>query len=102
MTVASPGTAVAVVASGNAVSAVSFRARADNTGAVYVGDSGFDSSDGYRLEPGDELNLSSGRRSICAGSSSMLTLLMMVLISQELQLESFRIGAPSKHTDRAA
>ena len=58
VTVTSPGTAVAVVTSGNAVSAVSFRARADNTGAVYVGDSGVDNADGYRLEPGDELNLS--------------------------------------------
>ncbi len=58
ITVATPGTAVAVAASGNAVSAVSFRARANNTGAVYVGDSGVDSSNGYRLEPGDELTLS--------------------------------------------
>ncbi len=57
-TIVSPGTAVAVATSGNAVSAVSFRARADNTGAVYVGDSSVDSSNGYRLEPGDELNLS--------------------------------------------
>ena len=58
VTVTSAGTAVAVATSGNAVSAVSFRARADNTGAVYVGDSAVDSSNGYRLEPGDELNLS--------------------------------------------
>lgn len=58
ITVATPGTAVAVAASGNAVSAVSFRARANNTGAVYVGDSGVGSSNGYRLEPGDELTLS--------------------------------------------
>lgn len=58
ITVATPGTAVAVAASGNAVSAVSFRARADNSGAIYVGDSGVDSSNGYRLEPGDELTLS--------------------------------------------
>ncbi len=58
ITVATPGTAVAVAASGNAVSAVSFRARANNSGAVYVGDSGVDSSNGYRLEPGDELTLS--------------------------------------------
>ena len=57
-TVITPGTAVAVATSGNAVSAVSFRARADNTGAVYVGDSSVDSTNGYRLEPGDELNLS--------------------------------------------
>jgi len=57
ITVASPGTAVAVATSGNAISAVSFRARTDNTGAVYVGDSGVTSSNGYRLEPGDELNL---------------------------------------------
>ena len=57
-TIVSPGTAVAVATSGNAVSAVSFRARADNTGAVYVGDSSVDSTNGYRLEPGDELNLS--------------------------------------------
>ena len=58
ITVATPGTAVAVATSGNAITAVSFRARADNTGAVYVGDSGVSSSNGYRLEPGDELNLS--------------------------------------------
>ena len=58
ITVATPGTAVAVATSGNAISAVSFRARTDNTGAVYVGDSGVTSSNGYRLEPGDELNLS--------------------------------------------
>ena len=58
ITVATPGTAVAVATSGNAITAVSFRARTDNTGAVYVGDSGVTSSNGYRLEPGDELNLS--------------------------------------------
>ena len=58
ITVATPGTAVAVATSGNAITAVSFRARADNTGTVYVGDSGVSSSNGYRLEPGDELNLS--------------------------------------------
>ncbi|MCH7971125.1 MAG: hypothetical protein IH960_08815 [Chloroflexi bacterium] len=58
ITVATPGTAVAVATSGNAITAVSFRARTDNTGAVYVGDSGVSSSNGYRLEPGDELNLS--------------------------------------------
>ncbi|MQF70438.1 hypothetical protein FIL92_00430 [SAR202 cluster bacterium AD-812-D07_MRT_10900m] len=57
ITIASPVTAVAVATSGNAISAVSFRARTDNTGAVYVGDSGVTSSNGYRLEPGDELNL---------------------------------------------
>jgi hypothetical protein len=57
-TIVTPGTAVAVASSGNAVSAVSFRARANNTGAVYVGDSSVDSTNGYRLEPGDELNLS--------------------------------------------
>ena len=57
ITVATPGTAVAVATSGNVISAVSFRARTDNTGAVYVGDSGVTSSNGYRLEPGDELNL---------------------------------------------
>ena len=58
ITVTTPGTAVAVATSGNAITAVSFRARTDNTGAVYVGDSGVSSSNGYRLEPGDELNLS--------------------------------------------
>lgn len=58
VTVTTPGTAVALASSGNAVSAVSLRARADNAGAVYVGDSAVDSSNGYRLEPGDELNLS--------------------------------------------
>ena len=58
ITVGTPGTAVAVATSGNAITAVSFRARTDNTGAVYVGDSGVSSSNGYRLEPGDELNLS--------------------------------------------
>ena len=58
ITVATPGTAVAVATSGNAITAVSFRARTDNTGAVYVGDSGVSSANGYRLEPGDELSLS--------------------------------------------
>ena len=58
ITVATPGTAVAVATSGNAITAVNFRARAGNTGAVYVGDSGVSSSNGYRLEPGDELSLS--------------------------------------------
>ena len=58
ITVGTPGTAVAVATSGNAITAVSFRARTDNTGAVYVGDSGVSSSNGYRLEPGDELTLS--------------------------------------------
>ena len=48
---------MAVATSGSAITAVSFRARTDNTGAVYVGDSGVTSSNGYRLEPGDELNL---------------------------------------------
>ena len=55
ITVATPGTAVAVATSGNAITAVSFRARTNNTGAVYVGDSGVSSSNGYRLEPGDSL-----------------------------------------------
>jgi len=57
ITVPAPGTAVPVATSGNAVSAVSFRARVGNSGAVFVGDSGVDSSNGYRLEPGDELRL---------------------------------------------
>ena len=58
ITIATPGTAIAVASSGNAISAVSFRARATNTGAVYVGDSSVDNTNGYRLEPGDELTLS--------------------------------------------
>ena len=58
ITVATPGTAVAIATSGNAITAVSFRARTDNAGAVYIGDSAVSSSNGYRLEPGDELTLS--------------------------------------------
>jgi plastocyanin len=55
VTVATPGTRVQVATSGNAVSAVSFKARASNAGAVYVGDETVSSSAGYRLEPGDEV-----------------------------------------------
>ena len=51
--VASAGTRVQVVSSGNAVSAVSFRARTANTGAVYVGDDTVASGSGYELQPGD-------------------------------------------------
>ena len=55
VTISTPGTRVQVVASGNAVRAVSFRARATNTGAVYIGDETVASTSGYRLEPGDEV-----------------------------------------------
>ena len=55
--VASAGTAVQVVSSGNAVSAVSFRARSANAGAVYVGDDTVASGSGYELQPGDEITL---------------------------------------------
>lgn len=58
VTVARPGTPVALVSSGNAVSAVSLRARVDNAGSVFVGDTSVSSTSGYRLEPGDELSLS--------------------------------------------
>ena len=57
VTVATAGTRVLVVASGNAVSAVSFKARASNAGPVYIGDNTVSSSNGYRLEPGDEITL---------------------------------------------
>ena len=56
--VTSAGTAVQVVASGNAVSAVSFKARLTNAGAVYLGDDGVDAASGYELKPGDEITLS--------------------------------------------
>ena len=58
VTVATPGTRVQVVPSGNAVTAVSFRARTTNAGAAFVGDSTVSSSAGYRLEPGEELTIS--------------------------------------------
>ena len=56
--VTSAGTAAQVVASGNAVSAVSFKARMANAGAVYLGDDGVDAASGYELNPGDEITLS--------------------------------------------
>ena len=58
VTVASAGTRVTLVGSGNAVSAVSFKARAANAGKVFVGDDTVSNSDGYELAPGDEVNLS--------------------------------------------
>ena len=58
VTVVSAGTRVALATSGNAVSAVSFKARADNGGKVFVGDDSVTSGDGYELAPGDELTIS--------------------------------------------
>lgn len=58
VTVAAAGTRVQVVASGNAVSAVSFRARGTNAGAIYVGDDTVAAGDGYEINPGDELTVS--------------------------------------------
>ena len=58
VTVTSAGTRVALATSGNAVSAVSFKARADNAGNVFVGDDSVASGDGYELGPGDEVSLS--------------------------------------------
>ncbi len=55
--VASAGTPVQVVSSGNAVSAVSFRARTANAGAIYIGDDSVASGSGYELQPGDEITL---------------------------------------------
>ena len=57
VTVTSAGTAVQVVSSGNALAAVTFRARSGNAGAVYVGDSGVSSSAGCELNPGDQVTL---------------------------------------------
>ncbi len=57
VTVAEAGTRVQVVASGNAVSAVSFKARMSNAGPVYVGDETVSSTNGYRLEPGEEVTI---------------------------------------------
>ena len=57
VTVATAGVAVQVVSSGHALSAVSFKARSTNAGAVYIGDNSVGSGDGYELNPGDELNL---------------------------------------------
>jgi hypothetical protein len=56
--VAAAGTAEQVVASGNAVSAVSFKARLANAGAVYVGDDAVVAATGFELQPGDEITLS--------------------------------------------
>ena len=58
VTVASAGTRVPLVTSGNAVSAVSFKARAANAGPVFVGDDAVASGSGYELAPGDEVSLS--------------------------------------------
>ncbi len=55
--VATAGTAVQIVASGNAVHAVSFKARPTNAGPIYVGGDAVGSGSGYRLDPGDELSL---------------------------------------------
>ncbi len=57
VTVAAAGTRVQVVATGSAVSAVSFRARGTNAGAVYIGDDSVASGDGYEIGPGDELTI---------------------------------------------
>jgi hypothetical protein len=53
--VASAGTRVQVAGSGNAISAVSFKARLSNTGPVYIGDETVSGTNGYRLEPGEEI-----------------------------------------------
>ncbi|MDA1256934.1 MAG: hypothetical protein O3C10_03710 [Chloroflexi bacterium] len=57
VTVTTAGTRVQVVASGNAVSAVSFRARGSNSGPVYVGDDTVAAGDGYEISPGDEMTI---------------------------------------------
>ncbi|MCH7594396.1 MAG: hypothetical protein IIB27_07795 [Chloroflexi bacterium] len=57
VTVATAGTRAQVVASGSAVSAVSFRARGTNTGPVYIGDDTVAAGDGYEINPGDELTI---------------------------------------------
>lgn len=57
VTVAVAGTRAQVVASGSAVSAVSFRARGTNVGAVYVGDDTVAAGNGYEINPGDELTI---------------------------------------------
>lgn len=58
VTVASAGTRVRLATSGNAVSAVSFKARAANAGNVFIGDDSVSSANGYELAPGDELTIS--------------------------------------------
>ncbi len=58
VTVAVAGTRAQVAASGNAVSAVNFKARLSNAGPAYVGDETVSSANGYRLEPGEEITLS--------------------------------------------
>ncbi len=55
--VATAGVRVQVVSSGHAVTAVTFKARESNTGAVYVGDDAVSSTSGCELSPGDALNL---------------------------------------------
>ena len=57
VTVAVAGTRAQVTASGSAVSAVSFRARGANVGAVYVGDDTVAAGNGYEINPGDELTI---------------------------------------------
>lgn len=54
---ATAGTRAQVVASGSAVSAVSFRARGSNAGPVYIGDDSVTAGDGYEINPGDELTI---------------------------------------------
>ncbi len=58
VTVTAAGTRAQVAASGNAVSAVNFKARLSNAGPVYVGDETVSSTNGYRLEPGEEITFS--------------------------------------------
>ncbi len=58
VTVAAAGTRVQVVTTGSAVSAVSFRARATNAGAIYIGDDTVAAGDGCEINPGDELTVS--------------------------------------------
>lgn len=55
-TVTSAGTAEALASSTSSAS-VTIRALGTNTGQVYVGDSGVDSTNGYQLDAGDTVSL---------------------------------------------
>ena len=51
------GAAVQVVSSGNAVTAVSFKARLANLGSIYVGDDAVTAASGFQLGPGETVTI---------------------------------------------
>ena len=59
ITVTSAGTAVQSTKEGT-IGAVMWRARADNTGTIYVGDSTVSSSNGVAVSPGDAFTMNFG------------------------------------------